>query len=72
MCEDENNYFLFAVRDFIQNNFNDFIEYESGLTNCTSKKIQNELRIVIDRKISDCIAGIWVFKMGSEGHFSKM
>ena len=69
MIQDENNYFLFAIRDYIQNNFNDFIEYESGLQNCTSKKIYNELRIVIDKKISDCIAGIWVFKMVSEGHF---
>ena len=26
---------------------------------------------MINRKISGCVAGIWVFKMASEGHFEK-
>jgi len=35
-------------------------------------KNSNELREVINSKITYCIAGIWVFKMVSEGHYSKM
>lgn len=39
MHQDENNYFIFAIRDFIEINFKDFVEYESGLQNTTSDKI---------------------------------
>ena len=72
MYKDQDNLFLLAIKDYIKDNFNDFKEYEKGLQGSGSDKIQNELRDVINNKINQCISGIWVFKMVSEGHFSQM
>jgi len=44
MYLDKNNIFLLSIKDYIQNNFNDFIEYENGLKDCTTVKIQGELK----------------------------
>ena len=43
MYQDKENIFLLSIKDYIQNNFNDFIEYENGLKDCTTVKIQGEL-----------------------------
>ena len=44
MYQDKENIFLLSIKDYIQNNFNDFIEYENGLKDCTTDKIQGELK----------------------------
>lgn len=70
MYKDAENLFLKSIVDHMKYNFEDFLEYEKGLSNTKSRNdnIYLELRAVIDRKIESFQNAIWVLKMGCEGH----
>lgn len=56
MLNDKENNFICSIHSYIQINFNDFKEYEKGLTQRNlSRKIQDELRNVIKKKMECCI-----------------
>ena len=72
MLDDYENKLIGALYQYINSNYNDFKEYEKGLSLSNDKKIIQQLQTVIHSKIECCVNALWVFKMGCEGHFTKM